>query len=69
MLICYIPHQVLEQLNVFAEDDVSAAAEALNDVRSSPEMLRELMNCSSNTLSDASPGHCIFNLGIMFNGG
>lgn len=32
MLICYFPLQVLEQLNVFAEEDVNAAAEALNDV-------------------------------------
>ncbi|CAK7350585.1 unnamed protein product [Dovyalis caffra] len=31
--------KVLEQLNVFSEDDVSAAAEALNDVRLSAEML------------------------------
>lgn len=39
MLIWCIPLQVLEQLNVFAEDDIIAAAEALNDVSSSPETL------------------------------
>jgi hypothetical protein len=39
MLIWCIPLQVLKQLNVFAEDDISAAAEALDDVRLSPEML------------------------------
>ena len=39
MLISCIPLQVLEQLNVFAEDDISAAAEALNDVSLSTEML------------------------------
>ena len=63
MLIWCIPLQVLKQLNVFAEDDISAAAEALNDVRLSPEMLilfsilppklrsvQGEMNCSSNTI-------------------
>lgn len=30
--ISFFPLQVLHQLNVFSEDDVDAAAEALNDV-------------------------------------
>lgn len=33
MVHCF-PHQVLEHLDVFAEEDVSAAAEALTDVSS-----------------------------------
>lgn len=29
----FLKYQVLEQLNVFADEDIDAAAEALNDVR------------------------------------